>query len=111
MENMVSNYGHPNCAPCHPYKPSPVTTREFMTALNQIEVKHQNNVEFLKNPYPAIDYDELHKQAGTAQKLVQNLSIVERQGLPSPPSAWKSGSVPVFHLSWLQPGPNRLFYF
>jgi hypothetical protein len=26
-------------------------------------------------------------------------------------SAWKSGSVPVFCLNWLQLGPNQLFYF
>jgi hypothetical protein len=34
------------------------------------------------------------------------------QSWPSLPcSAWKSGPVPVFHLNWLQPELNQLFYF
>jgi hypothetical protein len=83
MENMLSDYGHPDCAPRRPYQPSPVTTGEFMTALNQIEVEQQKNADFLKNPYP-IDFIEFHKQASTAQKLAQDLSIKEARGLRSP---------------------------
>lgn len=83
MENMLSNHGHPEYAPRRPYKPSSVTTGEFMTALNQIEVEHQKNADFLKNPYPAIEFNEFHKQAGTAQMLAEDLSLGESRGLPS----------------------------
>ena len=83
MENMLSDYGDLNCAPHHPYQPSPVTTSEFMTALNQIEVKHQKNADFLQEPCP-IEFIEFDKQASTAQKLAQDLIIMEGQGLRLP---------------------------
>jgi len=36
---------------------------ELIMALNQIEVEHQKNAEFLKNPDSVIRLDEFHKQA------------------------------------------------
>ena|ERR1700676_863939 len=95
MENM--DYRRPDCAPRRPCEPSPVTTREFMTAWNHIEVEHQNNVEFLKDPYPTIDYDDFCKRAETAQKLAQDLSVVEREGLPSPPDRLAYGQEVIFY--------------
>jgi len=82
MESRLSNYAHPDDAPCHPYKPTPVTMGEFATALDVIEIKQQKNADFLKNPYPPIEPNELHKQASTAQKLAQDLSVLESLGWP-----------------------------
>jgi hypothetical protein len=81
MENMLASYGHPNSAPRRPYQPTPVTTGDFTTALNQLEVEHQKNADFLQNPYPAIGRDEFYKWAGTAQRLAEDLSIRESRGL------------------------------
>lgn len=68
------------------YNSVPVTMGKFMTALNQLEVEHQKNADFLKNPYPAIEPNEFYKQASTAQKLAQDLSSWGSRGLPL---AWK----------------------
>ena len=82
MENMLSDYTHPDYVPCHSYKPAPVTGDEFATAVDQIEVEHEKNAGFLKNPYPAIKSNEFHKLVSTAQQLAQDLSIWESRGLP-----------------------------
>ena len=83
MENMLSNYTHPDDAPRRPYKPTPVTADEFAAALNQIEIEHEKNADFLKNPCPTIEPKEFHKQASSALKVAQDLSIRESRGLPS----------------------------
>ena len=49
-------------------------------SLNQIEVEHQKNADVLKNPYPAIEFNEFHKQASTAQMLAEDLSM-EQSGI------------------------------
>jgi hypothetical protein len=82
MEDMLSCYADTNNAPCHPYKPVPVTMSELTTMLNQLEVEHQKNADFLKNPYPTTETDEFYKQAGIAQNLAHDLSIWESGGLP-----------------------------
>jgi hypothetical protein len=82
MENMLSDYTHPDYVPRRSYKPAPVTGDEFATAVDQIEVEHEKNADFLKNPYPAIESNEFHKLASTAQQLAQDLSIQESRGLP-----------------------------
>jgi hypothetical protein len=81
MENMLDSYGHPDSAPRRPYQPAPVTTSEFTTALNQLEVEHQKNTEFLKNPDPAIEHEEFYKRASTAHNIAQDLSFRESRGL------------------------------
>jgi hypothetical protein len=81
MENMLASYGHPDSAPRRPYQPVPVTTGEFTTALNQLEVEHQKNTEFLKNPDPAIEPEEFYERARTAQNIAQDLSLRESRGL------------------------------
>ena len=55
---------------------------EFATALNVIEIEQQKNADFLKNPYPPIEPNKFHKQAGAAQKLAQDLSVQESLGWP-----------------------------
>ena len=82
MESMLSNYAHPDDAPRCPYKPTPITMGEFATALDAIEIEQQKNADFLKNPYPPIEPNEFHKQASTAQKLAQDLSVQESLGWP-----------------------------
>jgi hypothetical protein len=82
MENMLSHYAHSDSAPRRPYKPAPVTTGELMTALNEIEVEHQKNADFLTNPYLTVEPTEFHQQAITAQQVAHDLSIRESRGLP-----------------------------
>ena len=82
MESMLSNYAHLDDAPRCPYKPTPVTVGEFVTALDGIEIEQQKNTDFLRNPCPSIEPNEFRKQASIAQKIVQDLSIQESQGLP-----------------------------
>jgi hypothetical protein len=82
MESILSTHVHPNNAPCHPYIPSPVTTSKLETALNEIEVEHQKNADFLKNPHPGIEPNDFHKQASTGHQLAQDLCIWESSSLP-----------------------------
>ena len=82
MESMLSNYMHLDNAPHRLYKPTPVTVGEFATALDGIEIEQQKNADFLRNPCPSIEPNEFHKQASIAQKIAQDLSIRESQGLP-----------------------------
>ena len=74
MESMLSYYTQDD-APQHPYQTTPVTMGEFITALNQIEVEHQKNAEFLKNPDSVIRLDEFCKQVMAAQKVAEDVSI------------------------------------
>ena len=79
---MLSNYTHLDNAPHHLYKPTPVTAGKFATAFDGIEIEQQKNADFLRNPCPSIEHNEFHKQASIAQKIAQDLSIRESQGLP-----------------------------
>jgi hypothetical protein len=79
---MLSCYADPDDAPCRPYHPVPVTMSKLTTILNQLEVEHQKNADFLKNPYPTTETDGFYKQASIAQQLAHNLSIQESGGLP-----------------------------
>lgn len=76
MENFLSNSAHPG-TPRRSYKPLPVTSAEFTSAMNQIEVEHQKNAEFLMNPYPTHEYNEFHKLASTVLQATKDLSIRE----------------------------------
>jgi hypothetical protein len=55
---------------------------KLTTVLNQLQVEHQKNADFLKNPYPTTETDEFYKQASIAQSLAHDLSIRESGGLP-----------------------------
>jgi len=83
MENMQSYYTQDN-APRRPYQTTPVTMGEFIMALNQIEVEHQKNAKFLKNPDSVIRLDKFCKQATAAQKVAEDVSIQENRGIPPP---------------------------
>ena len=82
MENLL-DYAHPTALPPCAYQPTPVNPDKFITALNQIEVEHEKNAGFLKNPSPAVDPEEFHKQVSGALKLAKDLSTQESRGLPS----------------------------
>jgi hypothetical protein len=80
METFFSNSAHPGI-PRRSYEPLPVTRAEFTSAVNQIEVEHQKNAEFLMNPYPTHEYDEFHKLASIALQAAKDLSIRETGGV------------------------------
>jgi len=70
---------------------------EFITALNQIEVEHQKNAEFLKNPDSVIQLDEFCKQAMAAQKVAEDVSIQKNRGVPPPPNDLAHGEEVIFY--------------
>jgi len=70
---------------------------EFIMALNQIEVKHQKNAEFLKNLNSVIRLDEFCKQATAAQKVAGDVSIQENRGIPLPPNDLAHGQKVIFY--------------
>jgi hypothetical protein len=80
MEKFFSNSAHPGI-PCCSYKPLPVTRAKFTSTVNQIEVEHQKNAEFLMNPYPTHEYNEFHKLASTILQVAKDLSIHESRGM------------------------------
>jgi len=82
---------HGDDAPWRPYQTTPVTTGEFIMALNQIEVEHQKNAEFLKNPDSVIRLDEFRKQAMAAQKVAEDVSIQENRAFPHHMMIWPMG--------------------
>jgi hypothetical protein len=76
MEDMLSCYTNLESMPCQPYKPAP-TSGEFTTTLNEIEVEHQKNANFLENPHPTVQPTEFQEQAIAAQQVAHELSILE----------------------------------
>jgi len=96
MESMQSYYTQDNAPQC-PYQTTPVTTGEFITALNQIEVEHQKNAKFLKNLNSVIQLDEFHKQATVAQKVAEDVSIQENRGIPLPHDDLAHGQEVIFY--------------
>jgi len=96
MESMWS-YCTQNDAPWHPYQTTPVTMGEFIMALNQIEVEHQKNAKFLKNPNSVIQLDEFCKQVMAAQKVAEDVGIQENRGIPPPHNDLAHGQEVIFY--------------